>query len=71
MDISGILHPLTVEELHWLLVYDIVEHKKYKDVELTRSNSLFLAAARKEFENVLHVIEINFSLEELWKKAGN
>jgi hypothetical protein len=65
------LEPLLIDELVWLLVYDIVEHKKYSDKELTLANKLFLVAARKEFENILKVIEINFDLNEIWKKSGN
>jgi hypothetical protein len=71
LDISEWISPLTTDELVWLLVYDIVENKKYSAIQLTTSNKMFLAAARKEFENILKVIEINFDLEELWKKSGN
>lgn len=69
--IEETLEGLSISELTWLLVYDIVEHKKYKDKELTKSNKLFLASARNEFENILRVIEIQFDLEEIWKKCGN
>jgi hypothetical protein len=71
IDLSTWLTPLTVDELIWLLVYDIVEYKKYKDLNLSTSHKMFLAAARKEFENILKVIEIDFDLTEIWEKSGN
>lgn len=70
-DISEWLTPLTTDELVWMLVYDIVEFKKYSTLKLSTPEKMFLAAARNEFESITNTIEIKVDLNELWKTSGN
>lgn len=70
-DISEWLTPLTTDELLWMLVYDIVEFKKYSTLKLSTPEKMFLASARNEFESITNTIEIRVDLNELWKKSGN
>jgi len=67
-DVSSILSSLSESELVWILVYDIIENKKYNVEILSRQQKLFIFQAQKGFASI--PFEIKDDLFELWEKSG-
>lgn len=70
--ISDIIGVLSEDELQWLLVYDIVDNKKYKTCDnLSIPNKLFIRAIIDGIKRITNNIEITFDMEKEWVKYGN
>jgi len=69
--IKNTIKGLTKEELKWLLIYDIVDKKKYNNKDLTLQQKLFIRAMINAIKDIENSIQINFDIHELWVKYGN
>lgn len=66
--LSSTLASLSEDELVWILMYDIIENKKYDVVKLTKQQKLFIFQTQKGFASI--PFEIKDDIFELWEKSG-
>lgn len=66
--VSHVISELTESELVWLLVLDMIEKKKYKEMDMSKQQKMFIVQAQYGFASL--PLEINFDLLELWEKSG-
>ena len=70
IDISDIISELDEDELVWLLVFDIIENEKYKQINLNLSTKLFVVQAQKVFAEIEKTLSITDDIEAIWNKSG-
>lgn len=63
------ISPIYEYELLCILVYDIIENKKYMSIKLDRKHKFFLTAAKYQFDNIIKSLEISENLIDLWNKS--
>jgi hypothetical protein len=68
LPLSSILSSLSESELVWILVYDIIENKKYNTGTLSKQQKLFIFQTQKGFDSI--PFEIKDDVFELWEKSG-
>lgn len=65
---SSTLSSLSESELVWILLYDVIENKKYDAKTLSKQQKLFIYQTQKGFASI--PFEIKDDIFELWEKSG-